>query len=225
MAFGLGRSWPFERTVVAGVLSWCIGIGCWLALAYGGVGAVVTAAHQQLSESFELAVAASRSIGAADETVAAMEGDKDAIVRGFVEILPAVVVLTGALFAIVNVLVVRSWTGAYGEVNLRLWRAPDALIWLLIISGFGMLMPPSPLAMTARNVFIILLGCYFCQGMAIVSYYLVRFKLPRALRIASYALIAVHQILTATVLALGVFDFWVNFRRLHAGPADIQSGD
>jgi uncharacterized protein YybS (DUF2232 family) len=100
-----------------------------------------------------------------------------------------------------------------------LWRAPDALIWVLIATGFAMFVPLGLFTLVARNVFLVLLGCYFCQGLAIVSYYLARFRLPRAVRIASYALIAIHQVLTATVLALGVFDFWANFRR---GPADLQ---
>jgi len=107
-------------------------------------------------------------------------------------------------------------------VNLRFWRAPDNLIWTLILAGFAMFVPVPAVALVARNAFVVLLGCYFCQGLAIVDYYLVRFRLPRGLRVVSYLLILVQHVVTVLVLALGVFDLWGNFRRLGAGPADVR---
>jgi uncharacterized protein YybS (DUF2232 family) len=218
LAVGIRRFWSFDRTVLAGVLSWCLGVGLLLFFAYGDAPAALAGARAQLAGSFDLAVATSRSMGAPEATIAAMEADRDVVIATFLDLLPAFMVLAGGLLVIANVLMVRAWTGVYREVNLRLWQAPDILIWALIAAGFGMFVPGA--AVAARNVFIVLLGCYFCQGLAIVSYYLVRFRLPRTVRIASYALIAMHQVLTATVLALGVFDFWANFRRRSA--ADLQ---
>ena len=95
-------------------------------------------------------------------------------------------------------------------------------IWVLILAGFGMFAPSFSVAVAARNVFVVLLGCYFCQGLAIVSYYLDRFRLPRGIHVASYVLIAVQHVVAAMVLALGVFDLWGNFRRLGVdSPADV----
>ena len=71
-----------------------------------------------------------------------------------------------------NLVLLRSWTGIAGNVNLRLWRTPDALIWALIVAGFAMFLPLHAAALAARNLFVVLLGCYFGQGLAIVSYYL-----------------------------------------------------
>jgi len=225
LVLALRAAWSFDRAVVTGVVVWYVGVIGVLLAAYGNPERVLQAAQEQISTSFDLAVTTSRSMGAPESTLTTMEGDRDSLVTGLVELLPGFLLLTGAAFILINVLLLRAWCGVYGSVNLRLWRAPDRLIWLLIGAGFGMFIPTPPVALAARNIFVVLLGCYFCQGLAIVSYFLVQFRLPRSLRIASYALIAIHQVFAATVLALGVFDFWANFRRLSAGPADLDLRD
>ncbi len=89
-----------------------------------------------------------------------------------------------------------------------------------------MFLPWRPIDILARNFFLVLLGCYFCQGLAIVSYFLERLRLPRGVRVAGYLLIAVQHVVAGMVLVLGVFDLWGNFRRLSTGSADMQmSGD
>jgi uncharacterized protein YybS (DUF2232 family) len=222
VALCIRRFWTFERTALVGITAWSLGVAAVSLLAFGNVEALIASAREQLLHSFDLAVATSTSIGASSNAVAAVEAERDVLVSGLLELLPALVVLTGALTIIANLVLLRSWTGISSNVNLRLWRAPDLLIWALILAGFGMFVPTYPVAIAARNLFVILLGCYFCQGLAIVSYYLDRFRLPRVIQIASYMLIAVQHVVAAMVLALGVFDLWGNFRRLGAdGPADI----
>jgi hypothetical protein len=98
------------------------------------------------------------------------------------------------------------------------------LIWVLIAAGFGLFVPIDAVASVARNVFIVVLAGYFCQGLAIVSYYLRRLQLPAGLRVASYLLIGFQQVVTGIVLMLGVFDFWGDFRRLSISAADAQGG-
>jgi uncharacterized protein YybS (DUF2232 family) len=222
VALGIRRYWTFERTALVGIATWSLGVAAVSLLAFGNVEMLIASAREQLLHSFDLAVSTSTSIGASSNAVAAVEAERDVLVSGLLELLPALVVLTGALTIIANLMLLRRWTGISHDVNLRLWRAPDLLIWALILAGFGMFIPAYVLAVAARNVFVVLLGCYFCQGLAIVSYYLDRFRLPRGIQIASYVLIAVQHVVAAMVLALGVFDLWGNFRRLGVdGPADI----
>ncbi|HXQ23223.1 MAG TPA: DUF2232 domain-containing protein [Candidatus Acidoferrales bacterium] len=221
LAVGIRRGWPFEGTVLAGVAAWCIGIAALALLAYGDPPAVIATAREQVSHSVELALATYGSLGVSESAVNAMEAERDLLVNGLVEILPALVMLTGGLIVVVNLMMLRTWTGVARDVNLRLWRTPDSLIWALIVTGFAMFFPVDPVGLVARNVFLVLLGCYFCQGLAIVSFYLERLRLPRGIRIAGYVLIALQHIVAAMVLALGVFDLWGNFRRLNAGPADL----
>jgi uncharacterized protein YybS (DUF2232 family) len=222
LTLGIRRFWTFERTAVAGITAWSLGVVGVSLIAFGNIETLVASAREQLMHSFDLAVSTSGSIGASSSAVAAVEAERDVVVSGLLELLPALVILMGALTMIANLVLLRSWTGISHNVNLRLWRTPDVLIWALIVAGFGMFVPAYPVAVAARNVFVVLLGCYFCQGLAIVSFYLDRFRLPRGIQVAGYVLIAVQHVVAAMVLALGVFDLWGNFRRLGAdGPADV----
>ncbi|HVO28263.1 MAG TPA: DUF2232 domain-containing protein [Candidatus Margulisiibacteriota bacterium] len=222
LAVGIRRFWSFERTVLAGVAVWSAGIACLLLLAYGGFDAAATAVRDQVAHSVDFALSTYGSLGVPEHTLALAQVERDPIIAGFMDILPAMAVLTGLAVVLANMLLLRAWADLGRHVNLRLWRAPDALIWALIAAGFGMFVPTQPIASTARNLFLVLLACYFCQGLAIVSYYLDRFRLPRGLRIAGYVLIGVQHVVTAIVLVLGIFDLWGNFRRLSAGSAGVQ---
>lgn len=221
LSAGIRRAWSFEHTVVAGVTGWCLGILAVSLLAYGSVVGLIGAIREQLTKSVDLALSMYASVGASENAVGLLGAERDAVVTGLLEVLPALMVLTAALAVMANLLLMRRWVGTTPTVNLRLWRTPDALIWVLIAAGFGMFLPTPPLVLLAKNLFAIVLGCYFCQGLAIVSYYLDRFQLPRGIRIAGYVIIAVQHVVTAMVLALGVFDLWGNFRRLGAGSADV----
>jgi uncharacterized protein YybS (DUF2232 family) len=222
LAVGIRRFWSFEWTVFGGVAAWSTGIASLLLLAYGDFDAAATAVHEQVARSVDLALSTYGSLGVPENTLALFQAERDVVIAGFIEILPALVVLTGMAVVLVNLLLLQAWTDLGRHVNLRLWRTPDGLIWALIVSGFAMFLPAPALALPARNLFLIVLACYFCQGLAIVSYYLDRLRLPRGIRIAGYVLIAVQHVVTAMVLALGVFDLWGNFRRLSTGPADVQ---
>jgi uncharacterized protein YybS (DUF2232 family) len=221
LAASIRRSWSLERAVVAGAAAWCLGIAGVSLLAHGGVAAVAATARQELTKSVDVVLSAYASMGAPENALALLTAQRDGIVNGLLELLPALLVLTAALAVIVNLALLRWWSHIARDVNLRLWRTPDALIWVLIAAGFGMFLPAPPVTVVSKNVFVVVLGCYFCQGLAIVSYYLERFRLPRGIRIAGYVLIAVQHIITAMVLALGVFDLWGNFRRLGTGSADV----
>ena len=64
------------------------------------------------------------------------------------------------------------------------------------------------------NGLLILLTVYFFQGIAIVSYFFEKKRFPRLLRLLLYSLIAVQQILLLFVIGLGIFDMWLNFRKI-----------
>jgi len=222
LALGFRRAWSFEGTALTGMAAWLTGLVISTFLAHGDLANSISAVREQLGRGVDLALSSYSTIGIPDGTVAAVQTERDVLVAGLLEILPALVVLSGALVVLANLVLLRRWAKGTHDIDLRLWRTPDRLIWALIAAGFAMFVPFDLVALAARNVFIVLLGCYFCQGLAIVSYFLQRFRLPYGVRIASYALIAVQHIVAGLVLALGVFDLWGDFRRLSVGAADMQ---
>jgi len=222
LAVGIRRFWSFERTVLAGVVAWVAGIAALLLMAYGDISTAASVVREQVTHSVDLALSTYGSLGVPESTLALLQAERETVVTGFMDLLPALVILSGMAVILANLLLLQASTDLGRHVNLRLWRTPDALIWVLIVAGFGLFLPLEAIALAARNLFLVVLGCYFCQGLAIVSYYLDRFRLPRGIRIAGFVLIAVQHLATAMVLALGVFDFWGDFRRLSTGPADVQ---
>jgi uncharacterized protein YybS (DUF2232 family) len=100
--------------------------------------------------------------------------------------------------------------------TLNLWKSPDWLIWVLIGCGGLILMPGTTLKVMGLNGLLVLLLIYFFQGIAIVSFFFEKKKLPRLLRIFLYSLIAIQQVVLLVIIGLGVFDMWLNFRKINS---------
>jgi hypothetical protein len=54
--------------------------------------------------------------------------------------------------------------------------------------------------------------------LAIVGFYFERWKLPRIFRAFLYGVILVQQFFTLGAMLMGLFDLWVDFRRLKQSP-------
>ncbi|MBJ6723462.1 YybS family protein [Geomesophilobacter sediminis] len=96
--------------------------------------------------------------------------------------------------------------------DFRKYRNPEPMIWLLIVSGFTLLIPQTMVYLTALNTTVILCALYCVQGFAIISHYFSRYRVPRAARAVFIAIIMLQPFLTLVVAALGIFDLWGNFR-------------
>lgn len=224
IAHGVARSWTLERTVTVALAVWTIGVGSLYVIDAGGFSAAASAAGTQVDNAFALTVEASRAAGADENALTLLQSERESLVQSVLRILPGMVSLTGGTILSANVAMVRRIVPMFGEFQLRRWGAPESLIWAFIAAGFGMFAPIDWVAVLAANVFVVLLGCYFLQGLGIVAYYLDRFALPMSLRVGAYMLIAIQQLLAAVVLALGIFDLWGDFRRLQTGAADASLG-
>lgn len=214
--------WRVEAVVAATVVAWSVGVVATAWSITGSLTAVLSGARGLLVHSLDVTLEAAREAGAAPSVLETLVAESPAIVDGALSVLPGVIILIGAAMGLTSVIVLRTWWRVAPPMNLRRWQMPEAAIWVFIATGFLMFAPWNALALTARNAFAVLLGCYFCQGLAVVSYYLARFHVPRGFRVAGYALIALHHLFAGFVLALGVLDFWANFRRLHSGTINFQ---
>ena len=64
------------------------------------------------------------------------------------------------------------------------------------------------------NLLILSLSVFFFQGIAIVSYFFHRKNIPLILRGIGYGMIIIQHIFLVTVVGLGFFDVWADFRKL-----------
>ena len=93
------------------------------------------------------------------------------------------------------------------------WRLPAGIIWVLIVAGFSMFVPLPFIALTGRNILVVLLPLYFFQGMAVVNSFLLRKPYPPLVKGLIYLLLLILNPLPIIVTGVGVFDLWIDFRR------------
>jgi len=95
------------------------------------------------------------------------------------------------------------------------WQAPDILVWGLIVSGFALFLTSGGIKLLAVNTVIILFFVYLFQGLSIVLFFFNKYKLPAWMRMGIYFLIIIQQLFLAVVALAGLFDQWVDFRKIH----------
>jgi len=97
--------------------------------------------------------------------------------------------------------------------DLKNWRLPELLVWLVIITGIALLIPDEKLHTVGLNVGLVLLILYFSQGLAVVSSLMQKWSLPITIRIITYCLLFLQVYGLGFVAVLGLADVWVDFRK------------
>ncbi len=144
-------------------------------------------------------------------------------VWAFFKLTPSMLTAGATAIALINFLLVRRVTPALWGLSLNRWRTPDHAIWAVLAAGLGVLPqllgpmvgrvwgPAESLFFVAMNVLLIALLPYVIQGLAVISFFLERWRLPRFLRGLTYFLVLTQGLLAA-VAALGLMEFWVDLR-------------
>lgn len=145
-------------------------------------------------------------------------------------LLPALAAIATATAVLFNLALVWRWLGRQGLgyalfQGVTKWRAPEWMIWLLLATGFGLFIPFAPAKLVASNGFLFIAAIYFCQGLAIMAYYFQALAMPTAARALIYLITFVQPVLAALVCLAGVFDLWVDFRRLKPPSQEAGSLD
>jgi uncharacterized protein YybS (DUF2232 family) len=107
--------------------------------------------------------------------------------------------------------------------DLACWKMPDWVVWFVIASGIAMIVPEEALQVAGLNVLIVVLFLYLLQGLSIVQFFFRQKNIPRYLRALFYALIVLYQYLLVFVSALGLFDLWVDFRKMNRPASDTTA--
>lgn len=220
----LRRAWRLEWALAAAVAATAVGGGVLAMLFAPAAASWPTALADAWRNSFEGAMGMYRDFGMSAEQLTELEAQRDQLAQSALHFLPALLVISVSALWLANLRVSARWV-AWPQLHmLARWRTPDWIVWLLIASGFALFAPHPIAAAAAGNLFAVVLACYFGQGLAIVSYFFQRFRLPRGLRVAAYFVIALQQVAAALIVALGVFDLWGDFRQLAPRPADAAVG-
>lgn len=224
LGFLLSELFELNLSVEKTVLYACGGVlltGCVGLVLYSNVSAIsiYSLVSAYIAQNLEMTVALYQGMGASEEFIHTFSTSLDKIQQGLIRIVPAMVTASFLLVTWTNLIMAKPFLKRRGLFypnfgTLNLWKSPDWLIWVLIGCGGLILMPGTTLKVMGLNGLLVLLLIYFFQGIAIVSFFFEKKKLPRLLRIFLYSLVAIQQVVLLVIIGLGIFDMWLNFRKI-----------
>jgi hypothetical protein len=176
---------------------------------------------EYVSKTLDMVLVMYREVGMPEEDIQSISGLLETFQYVLVRIIPALVIATALIIIWANILLVKPLLNTRGITypdfdQLKTWKAPEILVWGFIASGIMLFVPAKPMLVLGLNCIIILMTIYFFQGIAIVSFYFEKKQFSRLLRFSLYSLgfIALRQLLIFIVSLIGLFDIWIDFRKL-----------
>ena len=97
---------------------------------------------------------------------------------------------------------------------------PERLVWLFIFSAGSLFLPDEEFRVVGLNVFMVMLGIYFFQGLAIATHFLESKAAPVFLWLIVFILVFTQPVVMGVVAGLGLFDLWVDFRKFKTDKSD-----
>jgi uncharacterized protein YybS (DUF2232 family) len=136
----------------------------------------------------------------------------------FTGMFPSLTVVASILIVWINFLLGKQILTGRGVIlpgftGLALWKSPDWIIWIFIVSGGLSFVSYGNVSILGLNVLMVVCLIYFLQGLAIASFFFQKKEAPMFFRYLFYFLIAVQQILVIPIATVGLFDIWVDFRK------------
>jgi uncharacterized protein YybS (DUF2232 family) len=172
-----------------------------------------------ISESIQENIRLYSQLDISSEQVNLIKENADRIREGIISLFPALVLISTSFIVWLNILAGKVifqrrglWYPDFG--NLACWKVADWMIWFLILSGGLFLVTAGMIKIVALNLLIVFLFIYMFQGLAIISFFFKKKNVPEFIRIICYFLIFGQQFLLLLVVGLGLFDIWLNFRKL-----------
>ncbi len=225
MAEGTRLSLPFEKTVLFSALAPAILTGLLVAVSMAGQ-------EESLSQHLESLlkkeaagyVQELEKSGETPENIRAIRTAIDEMAPVLASIFPAFVLVSSLVGALINFLAVRFlWLKFYSRkyfegVEVARWMIPDSLVWLLIGSVGALIVGEGLLRTAGLNLTVILLVLYLFQGLAVVAHFITAKAFPKWVWIVIFALLLFQPMFMGLVMGIGLFDIWVDFRKIRKAP-------
>ncbi len=198
-----------------------IGIGV-LALVFAAIGqdkGLVEMIRGYLTANLNVPAKTYQSMGLPADKAVEIKAYAESVRNALLKVYPSLMVVGSALVVWANaILSVRLFSSKGVTLSeseeLALWKAPEYLVWGVIIAGFSLFLPVEGIRFVALNLLIVLGSVYLFQGMAILSYFLNRFRAPSWVKAVVYFFVAIQQFFLMLLALAGLFDQWINFRRM-----------
>ena len=221
LGLGMRRGWSLERTVgTAGGLAFTVGLVVFW-FSYGGGTEASTSIERDLHDAVGMIL---QQYGASSADNQLVEEALQKLLPFLLKLLPGAALASTLMACWLNLLVAKRYCRVRqlplpSWPDWSQWKAPELLVWVVIASGGLLLLPFGFLKIAGLNVLMVAGVIYLFQGLAIVSYFFDRWKLPQIFRAVAYGIILIQQFFTLGAMLLGLFDIWFDFRRLSRGTA------
>lgn len=219
---GMRRQWSSER-IIGGAALLVSALGAfWFWMSYnGGANELFQYLEKDLRETITATLVQFGVFGT-DKT--ALEGAMQEVVPLLARLLPGIAVSSSLIACWLNVLAARRFCRLHAlplpsGTEWPRWKAPEHLVWAVIVSGFCVLAPSAVSRILGLNILMTAGAIYLLQGFAVSAFYFEKWKLPVIFRAPFYALILLQQFATLGAALVGFFDMWFDFRRLSRKPA------
>jgi len=161
------------------------------------------------------------SMGVPQESIDLVSRSIDTIQYVLVRIMPALFSMMIMFVVWVNTLFIKTMLIKKGLrvvqfEGLNRWRAPEKLVWPVILCGLILFIPVTGIKILGLNCILIIMPIYFFQGIAVISFVFEKRKFPRVVQFFIYSIIVIQQIFLFVVVGLGFFDTWIDFRKIGA---------
>ncbi|MBI5557930.1 MAG: DUF2232 domain-containing protein [Deltaproteobacteria bacterium] len=93
------------------------------------------------------------------------------------------------------------------------WRLPDQLVWLVVASGIGLLLPLPLLSKISLNCMLVAAVLFFFQGLAVLTSLFDKWAVPWAFRFFVYALVLIQAYGIIFLAIAGLIDVWFDLRK------------
>ena len=182
---------------------------------------IYTLVSEYISRNLDLTMAMYESMGVSDESIHVISNSMETIQYVLIRIIPAMLISLILFVSWLSLLIAKPMLKAKNIFSpdfgsLKLWQAPEFMVWIFIGCGAALILSDNTFKILGLNGLIVLMTIYFFQGIAIVSFYFEKKNVPRIFRMFLYSVLALQQLVLLSVIGLGFFDMWLNFRKLGA---------
>ncbi len=213
------RNYSFDKSVLASSLFLFFCGSCFVAysawLARTGPWELI---ERYVAAVIKENIALYSQLNISDEQIRVVRENTVQITRFFAGVFPSIGISGSVLTVWANLLAGK----ALFQINrvpfpdfgdLTLWKAPERVVWFFIAACGMLFIPVEEIVILGMNMLIVVCMVYLFQGLAIASFFFRKKQTPRMFRFFFYGLILIQQYMLVIVVALGLFDLWVDFRK------------
>lgn len=217
-----------DKCIFLGALGSMVLATLLMVVLFGGETSMVEFFQQQIMKHFDQSIEALKSMGESQADLDAMQKAFEETSRTFASAYPAFIMVGSLITAAANFFLVRFiWIKLYGQTLFRQEKfselvLPDFLIFLLILSSATLFFIESSIGVVGVNLFALVILVYFFQGLAVTVHILESKNAHVFIWVLVFFLIVIQPVLMGLVIGLGVFDIWVDFRKIRKLNTEIS---